>query len=863
MKLPRPLRSVSVLLLSIAVLLAILTYLGMRTYGELERQRAGPTDSAQWSIFQTSLEFNKLNNAYSQYRIEASQQNVDELRKRFDIFYSRVNTLKTSKAFDPFRGMRFFVESTLIFNGFLSRIATLIDREDFGTLRSDPAIEREFTEVERSVTSFVTSAIQTEAAWDEETRNQLKRLLLMQLVTFGLAVLSFFYFAIVVLQQRNEAMRREDDLRKNRDLLRTTIKSSLDGVLIADAKGRVVDINDAAAEMFGYEASEMTGQEMSGLIIPQRLRAGHVAGMERFAATGKAKVIGRRIELDALRRDGTEFPVEISIFSTGSGAAAQYVGFLRDITERRMDEQSLKAARDRAEAANRAKAQFLAAISHEMRTPLTGILGALDLLATTDLTERQRKYIQTADRSGHALLSVISDVLDISRLESGKVDLELEALDIGLIVDDVVEIVGKLAEERGNMIGVRLDDRLPGGLTGDAARIRQVLLNLATNAVKFTYDGAITISVTPLSLFADRAEVEFAVEDTGPGIAEADKDKLFRNFSQLRNGSDNQAGGTGLGLAISSRLVEIMSGMIGVESVLGKGSRFWFRLPLVIDAEQALTNSGSAAILPSVPSSPPMAVLVVDDNETVRSIIAGQLSSKGHGAETADSAMTALSMLKATSYDAVILDISMPVMDGFEALRIIRGLPGAAGRTPVIALTAHALIEDRERCIAAGFDKFLTKPVRADELALAIAEVTSAQSAGLVVAPAKAADAGSQVPLFELGELREQFVSVAPADLRRIVERYGLELDQQLALLTGEGSEISPHHLRRIVHKLSGSSAMIGAKRLSGLANSLDALLSSQEDAELSSSIEDLVGTIRETRTAVQQASRDLDLESV
>jgi CheY-like chemotaxis protein len=244
-----------------------------------------------------------------------------------------------------------------------------------------------------------------------------------------------------------------------------------------------------------------------------------------------------------------------------------------------------------------------------------------------------------------------------------------------------------------------------------------------------------------------------------------------------------------------------------------------------------------------------MRILVVDDNETVRSIVASQIASRGHQPDTAEGAVKALEMMKAARYDAVILDISMPVMDGFEALGIMRGLPGAAGRTPVIALTAHALVEVRERCLAAGFDQFLTKPVRADELARVIATVTSGER---LAEPREAATAGqSEIPLFELATLKDQFTSASPHDLQRIIDRFGTELDQQLTLLSSEGSEISPLHLRRIVHVLAGSSSMIGASRLAVLAGHLDALAMRDENAELKASVGDLAATIRATREAV------------
>jgi PAS domain S-box-containing protein len=860
MKLLRPPQSASALLTMIAVLFAALLALGWSTYLELGRQRESPTDSSQWSIFQASLEFNRLNNAFAQFRVEDNEESRNEFKKRFDIFYSRVGILNSSNAFAEFRSKSYYVQATRILSDFTQQIAGLIDRNEFDRLRKDPQVISDFEVVGRSVTTFVASAVQTQAIWDVTARNHLERLLLAQLVTTGLVLLSFLYFAFVVLQQRNKAITREAEIRSREDLLRATVNSSLDGVLIADAKGVIVEINDAAAEMFGFAASAMEGREMSGLIIPQRLRAAHQEGMARYGATGKAKVIGRRIEIDAMRQDGSEFPIELSISATGTGNAAKYVAFMRDITDRRIQERSLQSAKERAEDASRAKAQFLASISHEMRTPLTGILGALDLISETDLSEVQTKYVETANRSGHALLSVISDVLDISRLEAGKIELNLETLDINGIINDVLEIIGKLATDRGNAIQLDVDEAIPPLVNGDPARIRQVLLNLVTNAVKFTYEGSITVSLTCLANDGQIAEVEFAVRDTGQGISQVDKTKLFQSFSQLRSNVEHPLGGSGLGLAISSRLVEMMGGSIGVDSEVGKGSRFWFRLPLPISSQRSQPDDGTSAKDPQTPTLTPMAVLVIDDNETVRSIIAGLLASRGHSAETADGALKGLSMLLSSRFDAVILDISMPGMDGFEALRAIRKLPGTAGRTPVIALTAHALIEDRERCLAAGFDQFLTKPVRAEELARAIASATSAEAAEsrVLLQPDEAEDT---TPLFDLEELRQQFVSVSPSDLHRIVDRFGTELDQQLEFLKGDGNDMSPYHLRRIVHVLSGSASMIGAKRLAALAGQLDAHATGSEGIGVQTSVDELVALIVQTRKAVETAKLSLQAE--
>ena len=857
----RPLLPVRVLLSMIAVLSAVMVFLGWSTYGELERQRAGPTDSAQWALYQTVLEFHRLNNAYSSFHIQASEENLKEFTKRFDIFYSRVKALSSSKSLAPYRGEPFFKEATQSLTAFVDRLAGMFDRNEYAILQADPSIQKDFKTFEGEVAAFATGAVQTQARMNERARGALKQLLLLQLITFAMVMLFFFYFAFVVLQERDRAKKREIELREGRDLLRATVKSSLDSVLIADAEGKIVDLNDATASMFGFAPADMLGREMSGIIMPERLRAAHHAGMARFASTGKPKMMGRRVEIEAMRRDGSEFPIEISISSTGTGAKARYVAFMRDITDRRMTEQSLKMAKDRAEDASRAKAQFLAAVSHEMRTPLTGILGALDLIAATDLSEQQQRYVRTANRSGHALLSVISDVIDISRLEAGKMDLDIGTLDLEEIVGDVVEIIGSLAAERGNKIEVHLDARISRALAGDAARIRQVLLNLATNAVKFTYNGTIEITAGEIGRNDRTTEVEIAVRDTGPGISESDKEKLFKSFSQLNNRSINSAGGSGLGLAISKRLVDLMSGSIGVDTAVGQGSRFWFRLSLERNADPAASGTGASARVPDPASTPPKRILVVDDNETVRSIVSGQLASRGHHVETSEGAVKALAMLKASNYDAMILDVSMPVMDGFEALSIIRGLPGAAGRTPVIALTAHAFIEDRERCIAAGFDQFLTKPVRVEELAQAIASVTSP---GAMARRQEKAQAGPvEAPLFELASLKEQFTTATPGDLHRIISRFSTELEQQLGLLEKEGNGIPSLQLRRIAHVLAGSSSMIGAMRLASFTSRLDELAHRLEDDELLSSVPALTSLIRDTRDAVEAAKGEIEAATV
>jgi PAS domain S-box-containing protein len=848
-RLRRALSSLPLMLGLVAALSAAILVLGWIAYRELAIQSARPTDSAQWALYQTNIEFQKLDKAFADFRTSESKETYREFAKRFDIFYSRIKLLNDGKALETYRDEPFFIEGIRSLNGFTARLATLIDADELDVLAKDEALGTEFKNLQYQLTAFVTAAVQARAETDDRARKQLGTLLFLQLAGSGAVILAFGYFAAVMIVETNRRRRRQKELQESRDLLSATIKSSLDGIMIADTQGKILDVNDAAAGMFGRAPESMVGRSMSDVIMPERYRKAHEAGMQRYLSTGQAKVLGKRLELDALNGAGEEFPIELSISTTGRGDDTKFVSFMRDITDRRTAERNLKAARDKAERASRAKAHFLAAMSHEMRTPLTGILGSLELLSAEPLPENQARHIHTATRSGHALLSVISDVIDISRLEEGKVDIEVVRFDLREIVEDVVEINSNLALHRNNKLLAHSDLSIPAMLMGDASKIRQVLLNLATNAVKFTYSGQVTIETKLLSRIDGKCTIEIAVKDSGPGIAESEMEHLFKDFSQLANSSTSLPGGSGLGLAISKRLVTLLEGSIGVDSALGVGSRFWFRL----EVDEAARDEKEMSVA-NRPDNPALAetgrrILVVDDTETVRSIVTGLLTSRGQIAEALGSAVDAVERLRKTRYDAVIMDVSMPVMDGFEALKIIRAMPGGESQTPIVALTAHALIEDRERCLAAGFDGFLTKPVRVDDLMEAVEMAISTKGSEHRLSEGATLPNGDD--LLDIDELKSQFADVDAATLERITRTFAEELERQGAVLDAEGTGISPLHLRGIVHKLSGSASMIGAKHLARVTGGYDSLAGSQSEIDAAEAVPVLMEAIRQTREAV------------
>ncbi|MGH9264501.1 MAG: response regulator [Acidimicrobiales bacterium] len=509
--------------------------------------------------------------------------------------------------------------------------------------------------------------------------------------------------------QRAEAAER---LRASNERNRTIVETASDAFVEMDELGVVLDWNRQATTMFGWPREEALGRELAALIVPAELRAAHRVGLKRYLAFGGGRVVSNRVEFEALHRDGHRFPVEVAVCEVASGTGRVFNAFVRDTTKQKEVEEALASARDQAVEATQMKSAFLANMSHEIRTPMNGVIGLASLILQTPLDDIQRTYAEGLQSAGDALLSVINAILDFSKIEAARVDLEEVDFDLRELVEESVGLMAGPAAAKGLELATWCYPRLPTAVRGDPARLRQVLLNLVDNAVKFTERGQVVVQVRAVEEDAERVVARFDVVDTGIGIDAASHERVFASFSQADPSTTRRYGGTGLGLALVKGLVELMGGEIGVESQPDRGSTFWFT---VLFGRQ----------LAPTPAPAPrtdldgVRALVVDDNATNRLILEQQLGAWGMRPETIDDPRQAIKVLREAAeagdrFAVALVDMQMPAMDGLQVAAGIDGDPTLAG-LPVILLSSGRKLPAAD-LPSSGVRASLMKPVRQSEL---------------------------------------------------------------------------------------------------------------------------------------------------
>ncbi len=504
----------------------------------------------------------------------------------------------------------------------------------------------------------------------------------------------------------------EKMLRKSEQRFRTVVSASKDAMIAVNDTGRITLFNPAAERMFGYSSEEIIGQPPARL-MPSPHSEKHPELVSGYFTKGIPNgAINRTVELPAMRSDGSHFPVELSL-SPGEAEGYRFVlACIRDITKRKAAEEQVHRAREQAEAANRAKSEFLANMSHEIRTPMNGVIGMTELLADSDLNEEQRECLGLARLSARSLLHILNDILDVSKIEAGKMILETVEFDLQRALQGPLATFSLQAKNKGLDYSIEMKPGTNIRLKGDPGRLGQILNNLLGNAVKFTESGSIRMTVScEEGGGVGHRMVRFSVRDTGVGIPADKLEKVFESFSQVDSSITRRFGGTGLGLAISRQLVTMMGGSVWVESEEGRGSTFnftaCFEIPETTGEKNVLnveanTDSGSG-----------LNILVAENNTVNQRVIQKLLENIGCRVTVAANGHEAVTEFARGSFDLILMDIRMPEMDGLEATRIIREQCEAQDppHIPIVALTAHAMKGDRERFLAAGMDDYLAKPV--------------------------------------------------------------------------------------------------------------------------------------------------------
>lgn len=663
-----------------------------------------------------------------------------------------------------------------------------------------------------------------------------------------------------------EVSLRTAELRESEESIRRQFADNCSMMLLIDpADGRIVDANAAAAAFYGYTLERLRSMRIADI---DTLAPDIIA--EKMASIPREQ--GEHFEFQHRQADGSIRDVEIFSSSIHYQGARTLHSIIHDITERKRAERELQEINRQlelasaqahelalqAERANAAKSEFLANMSHEIRTPMNGVIGMTGLLLDTALSPVQRQQAEVVRSCAEALLSLINDILDFSKIEARKLDLEILDFDLRRTVEDTAAMLAVKAQEKKLTMSCRINPDVSSALRGDPSRLRQILINLGSNAIKFTPQGEVTLHVSQEAETSTQATIHFSVRDTGIGIPVERQHILFTPFSQIDGSTTRMYGGTGLGLAISRQLTEMMGGNIGFHSEKGQGSTFWFSV--LFDKQD-----GQAAVAPPVakpnrqtrrvgdataggrthPSR--RRILLAEDNHTNQLVALSILGKLGYHTDAVANGMEALEALRQIPYDLVLMDCQMPELDGFETTRMIRG--GAHGvldpELPIIALTAHAMKGDREYCMEAGMNDYLTKPIDPPALAATLerwlAEAGAPLEERAAISPAQAiaenAPEGRLAADWETLAVfdRSAFMSRVQDDREMaelIIEAFLEEIPGEAPRLEGALATGELETIRQLAHKIKGSAGNLGALRLHKLAQQIEQAASQEAKRE-------------------------------
>lgn len=781
------------ILTGIGLLVCLFITMATILFAQLKTLSTASSDSLQWGVAQLETEFANLDATLARHLLNHSSQTEQKVRLRLDIALSRTNVMRKGRnatTFSDFANARSLLDQLAQFE----REATQIVDE---TVQLTPDHIAQLAKITRDVRPVVRRlSLLGNSIGASESGARRERFATQLRWTGGIAIaLMAFMAAMLLIMDRlvSRTLKNEAELRTSSNRLSSILSASLDAIVTTDDTGRIVAFNEAAEKMLGWRSAEVIGRTVQKTFIPEWLQDTYQKGINLSPATEGTKIVDSGlIEFCAVRKSGDEFPIEMNVASVTGSEGKRLIAYLRDISERKRAEKDLIDARDRAEQTEKLKSKFLMIMSHEMRTPLNGMLGVLDLLMTTRLTQKQKRYVQIASASGEVLLNYTNEALDITQIEDEALQLVDAEFDLVALVENLIDALTPLASEKDLALSLKSSLKTPAIFLGDANRIRQILTNLIGNAIKFTQTGAVTLTLSE-SHDAALSGLKLMVSDTGPGIAQDQLDVIFEDFVTLAQGAGRQTRGDGLGLAISRKIARQMGGDITVTSSFGTGSDFTLHLPLnKVDTTSTPVSSRSEQI---DPATRPLNILVVEDHDVNRSILVEMLGALGHQVTEAKHGGDAIDRAYDQFFDLIFMDISMPVMGGLQATKHLRNGDSANSSTRIIGLTAHRQDEFGQDAEAAGMNGLYSKPIRIQALRDILEGIPFAN------API---DVSFDQALEDLHR------TLGPAKLHEILTQFFDELASFNTKLTSHNAPTDLTELAEAAHRLRGAAAMLG-----------------------------------------------------
>jgi PAS domain S-box-containing protein len=798
------LRRIGVALVSLITLAAVaLVFLDIDR--QLDQSRTTDSDNVTWTIAQVEVDLLKLQRAARAAMDDpADAASLDDLRLAYDIFFSRMLVVKRSSTLRSLALATQLEALVWASNGFFERHTPAIDGGDAALQAGLPTLSAEIDDMATEIRTEVVQSLQDVMDASDRDRNDLRRSLqFFAGASLGLLGVMLALLVVIVLQSRAQQRRAQQTARAVHNL-RATIESSLDAVVIADAQGRMIDCNRAAEGLFGMLRGKVRGLRFSDIVRGEGstdpLSQLHLKMHER---DNWSEIRDGRIQLKAHRSDGSIVPIEAALAEArGAGGEPMFIAFLRDISDRLEREENLQNARNDALKGEEAKSRFLAVMSHEMRTPLNGLIAATELMqSSTALDQRQIWLSEIILSCGWAALDQVNNVLELTRLGSASgPSYPVTAFSPMQVLQDLVLQNEPNAAKRGNRLELIEPDRLIPSVEAPRQLFVRVLYNLIGNAIKFTDAGSVTIRAYCDPMADGRIRLKIDVEDTGIGIADHDLERIFHNFQTLDDSYARMREGTGLGLGIAKLSAEALGGEIRVDSTLGKGSTFSFKVELTV--ADGMPQDQTLTTIPETKENA-LSILIAEDNPINSLLLTEMLKLRGHQVTVTVDGQEAVEQASAQRYDMILMDISMPRMDGLEATRGIRK-GGACRDVPVVGVTANANPDRIPEFLAAGMTDVLVKPITRGALAAVLAAHGKGTGPAQTDAPSEQEEVMLNTEVFDetLEEMGRDFVERVAA---RMLEDAETSLNEVAAHIPGD-----LHTAGRVAHKAAGAAAAIG-----------------------------------------------------